>query len=79
MTQIDELVIRVPGFGNEESSHTLGKEVAQHVMEALPEEMSDRRIPELNIRMTTPAERGTTAMANAIAEQIIREIKLLNL
>ncbi|MBD0255136.1 MAG: hypothetical protein ICV83_05410 [Cytophagales bacterium] len=77
MTQIDELTIRVPGGGSEEGNQALGREVAQRVAAALPEGTGGKRIPALSIRLTAPPGMGTTALADAIAEQIVRQIRQL--
>lgn len=79
MIQIDELVIRVPGTGNEESHHLLGKEVAQRVAEALPDETRGKQIAEMNIQLTAHTKISTIAIADLIAEHIIRQIGLLDL
>jgi hypothetical protein len=75
MTQIDELVIRVPGM-NEEQGSRLGNDVAQLVAEALPQGMGDHHIPELKIQMSAKQLNNSASMASSIAEQIITQLKL---
>jgi hypothetical protein len=75
MIQINELVLRIPA-ANYEEGDLLGKEVAQRVADALPEGRENFQIPELKIQMTASQVNNASGMAEAIAEQIVREIKL---
>ncbi len=72
------MIIRVPGSTNEESNQSLGREVAQRIAEAWPGDTRGKQVPELNIRLTAPAGMSTTAMADAIADQIVRQLRELN-
>lgn len=78
MLQIDELQIRVPGI-NEEDGANLGRLVAEKVAAAIPDVFDDRRIPELNVQLKGSLSNNTTLMADRIADQIIRQIKLVTL
>ena len=75
MIQIDELQIRVPGLNGEEGA-MLGQEVAERVAAALPGHSHDQHIPELNIRLKGIPTNDKAVVADRIAEQIIRQIKL---
>ena len=75
MTQINELVMRIPGISEEQGSR-LGNDVAQLVAENLPEGMGNREIPGLKIQMTASQLNGAHGMASTIAYQIIKQIKL---
>ena len=78
MIQIDELVLRVPGMSNDEGRR-LGQEVAERVSAQLPESSSDQRIGELTIRLTTSPGASRSQLAEAIAEQILQQLKLTTL
>ena len=75
MIQIDEMVLRVPGMAQEEAS-LLGREVAQLVAGALPTDIVDGTLPELQIKINGSSFTPGASMAAAIAEEIVREIKL---
>jgi hypothetical protein len=75
MIQINEMVIRVPGMPEEQASG-LGREVAQLVATALPADIVDRTLPQLQIKINESSFTPGVSMAAAIAEQIVREIKL---
>lgn len=75
MIRIDELVLRVPGMPEEQAGQ-LGREAAQLVADALPADIGNGTIPELQIKINAPAYTPGVSMAAAIAEQIVREIKL---
>ena len=78
MIQIDELQITMPG-NNSEDGTDLGKEVAERLAQAIPENSGNRHIPELRVQLQSSASNDTTQMADRIAEQIIRQIKLSTL
>ena len=75
MTEINELVIRIPAAEGRDNS-SLGNEVAQRVSESLPEGMGTHYIPELKVRIPASQSPGTTDLSERIAEQIIQQIKL---
>jgi hypothetical protein len=75
MTQINELVMRIPGISEEQGSR-LGNDVAQLVAENLPEGIGNHEIAELKIQMTASQLNGAPGMASSIADQIISKIKL---
>ena len=76
MTQIDELLIRVPGIDAEEAGR-LGADVAKLVAEALPDVVANHHLPELRIQMTPSYFNGSVSLSASIAEQVIRQIKLV--
>ncbi len=78
MVEINELVLRIPAANKEEGT-LLGQNVAQRVADALPEGKESFEIPELKIQITSSQLNNTCGMAEAIAQQIIREIKLATL
>ena len=75
MLQIDELQIRVPGM-NEEQGTGFGKLVAEKVAAGLPDNHTNQRIPAINIQLKDSFSPDTNLMADRIADQIIRQIKL---
>ena len=78
MIQIDELQITMPG-NNREDGTDLGRQVAERLAQAIPENSGNRHIPELRVQLQSSALNDTTQMADRIAEQIIRQIKLSTL
>ena len=78
MIQIEELQITVPGNNREEGSE-LGRQVAERLVAALPENYSNQHIPELRLQLQSSTSNDTSLMADRIAEQIIRQIKLATL
>jgi hypothetical protein len=75
MIQIDEMVLRVPGMPEEQAS-LLGREVAQLVASAMPADIGNYNVPELQVKINESSFSPGVSMAAAIAEQIVREIKL---
>jgi hypothetical protein len=73
MMQIEEMIIRVPGLGEEEA-RVLGQEVAQQISARLPEGMGNRYIPNLAIQLSLSAHVSRSEMANAIAEQLLTQL-----
>lgn len=78
MIQIDELQINMPG-NNQEDGKNLGRQVAERLAAVIPENSGNRHIPELRVQMQSSASNDTAQMADRIAEQIIRQIKLSTL
>ena len=78
MIQIDEMVLRVPGMAEEEASR-LGKEVAQRVADALPVDITHCNVLELQVKINESSIPPGVSMAEAVAEQIIRQIKMYSL
>jgi hypothetical protein len=78
MIHIDEMVLRVPGMPEEQAS-LLGREVAQLVAGALPADIGDCNIPELQVKINASSFSSGVSMAAAIAEQIVRQIKMYSL
>ena len=75
MIQVDELQIRVAGMNKEEGAK-LSKQVTEKLASMIPDHMENHHIPELRIQMKGSSSNDKTVMANRIAEQIIRQIKL---
>jgi hypothetical protein len=73
MMQIEEMIIRVPGLGEEEA-RLLGQEVAQQISARLPEGASNRYIPNLAVQLSLSAQVSRSEMANAIAEQLLTQL-----
>jgi len=76
--QIDELLMRIPGM-NEEDGASLGKLVAERVAAAIPDSFGEHHVPALKIQMSAHTSNDTSLMADRIADQIIRQIKLATL
>lgn len=76
MIQIDDLILRVPGW-DEEPSKSLGKDIAKKLSENLPSISDSMRIPDFKIQMNAGSD--ANQMATRIADQIIRQIKLATL
>lgn len=75
MIQIDEMVVRVPAMPQEQATG-LGREVAELVAGALPANIGNRSIPELQVKINESSLAPGVSMAAAIAEQIVQAIKL---
>ncbi|MBK7110691.1 MAG: hypothetical protein WAU21_09445 [Chitinophagales bacterium] len=75
MIQIDELQIKMSAK-NEYDGNTIAKQVAEKLAESLPEYSGTHHIPQLNVHMQLKGSNDTPQLANQIAEQIIRQIKL---
>ena len=83
MVQINEMVLRVPGM-DEGAAESLGRDVAQRVALAVPGGLTDQQIPGLKIRMDASkydsgSAGGRDAMAGAIADEIVQQLKIMNL
>ena len=78
MIQIDELQINMPG-NNREDGTDLGRQVAERLAQAIPGNSGNRHIPELRVQLQSSASNDTTLMADRIAEQILRQIKVSTL
>jgi hypothetical protein len=78
MIQIDELQITMPGT-SQDGGTELGRQVAERLAAALPENYVNQHIPELKLQLQSAASNDTSLMADQIVEQIIRQIKLSTL
>jgi hypothetical protein len=78
MIQIDELQITIPGH-NKDDGTELGRQVAERLAAAMPENYGNQHIPEIRLQMQSPSSNDVSQMAERIAEQIIRQIKLASL
>ena len=75
MIQIDALQITMPG-NDKYDGNELGRHVAERLAAAMPENYSSQHIPELRLQFQGPSSNDISLMADRIAEQIIRQIKL---
>lgn len=71
MLTIEELVLRVPGF-SEEEGRSLGNEVAQRVADGLPAQYRNRHLDALDLNVSVPAGTSSSQMAKLIAEAILK-------
>lgn len=78
MLQIDELLIRIPGL-NEEEGTSLGKRVAEKIAASIPDNIGEHCVPELKIQLKDHISNDPALMADRIAEEIIRQIRLATL
>ncbi|HMH23457.1 MAG TPA: hypothetical protein VK563_16840 [Puia sp.] len=83
MVQINELIMRVPGM-DEGAAESMGRDVAQRVAAAVPDGLPEQWVPGLKIRMDAArydsnSAGGRDAMAGAIADQIVQQLKMMNL
>jgi hypothetical protein len=74
MIQIDDLVLRVPGYSPDEARE-LGEEVAKQVAANLPDGMKAGKIPAIDIKLQATQHKGKDELAKAIAKQIVEKIK----
>lgn len=78
MIQIDELKIMIPGNIQNDGTE-LGRQVAERLAAAMPENYGNQHIPELNLQMQSSTFNDTSLMADHIVKQIILQIKLASL
>jgi hypothetical protein len=78
MLQVDELQLRIPGMNGEEGA-ILGRQVCEKVAAAIPDDMGTHHIPSIQIRLKNHSHNDTAILADHIAEQIVRQIKLATL
>ncbi len=76
MFEINEMSIRVPEL-NKEDGQQLGEQVAQRLTERLPAQTERRHIEALDVRLSLLPGMGQGKMADAIAEQILRQLKMM--
>lgn len=75
MVQINELHISMPG-NTEEEGKDLGRLVAERIAASLPENLLSKYLPGLRMQLQDPPLNDIHEMAERIAEQIIRQIKI---
>ena len=75
MIQVDELHIRILGNDKMDGAE-LGRQVAERLAAALPENYDNRQIPEIRLQLQRTASNDASSMADRIAEQIISQIKI---
>ena len=75
MIEIGELNLSVYGL-NKEQGNALGSRVAEIVAESIPDFSGNFHIPELKIKLQADLNNDTELLADRIADQIIRKIKL---
>ena len=76
MTEIKELVLKVPGLSGDEGRR-LGEDVAERVAARLPPSTrgaKDRYIGELNVQLSFAPNTGREQMSESIANQIIQQL-----
>lgn len=78
MIQIDELQISLAG-NNKDDGNELGRLVAERLAVAMPENYGNQHIPELRLQLQSISSNDTSQMADRIAQQIIRQLKLASL
>lgn len=71
MLEIEELVLRVPGY-TREGARQLGEEVARRVAEGLSSQQSSVNLGALDLRVNVPAGTSRSQLAKLIAEAILR-------
>jgi hypothetical protein len=75
MIQIDELQITMPGHNRDDGTE-LGRQVAERLAAAMPGNYGSQHIPEIRLQLQGTTSNNSSLMADRIAEQIIRQIKL---
>jgi hypothetical protein len=75
MTEIKELNIRIPGITGKEGED-FGRSIAAKVAAAIPGDLTGRFIPGIRIQLHGTASMDRPALADHIAQQIIRQINL---
>ena len=73
MLEINELVLRVPGIGEEEGRQ-LCNEVAERLAQALPPTQLRATIDEIKLSVPGNLHGGRSAIANSIVQQIVRQL-----
>jgi hypothetical protein len=73
MIEINELVLRVPGMGEEEG-RLLGNEVAEKLAQALPPAHIHTNVDEINLSIPGNWGGGRSVMANSIVQQILTQL-----
>ena len=73
MVEINELVLRVPGIGEEEG-RLLGNEVAERLAQVLPPAHGHSNIDEIRLSIPGNMRGGRSAMADSIVQQIITQL-----
>jgi hypothetical protein len=71
MLRIEELVLRVPGLGEEEA-RSLGNDVSRHLADGLRAQQRDRHLGALDLRVSVPTEISRSQMATLTAEAILK-------
>ena len=71
MAEIDEFVLRVPGY-NENEGRVLGKEVARRVAAGLTDQQRDNHLESLDLKVNVPDGISKSEMAKLISEAILK-------
>jgi hypothetical protein len=71
MLEIEELILRVPGYTREEARQ-LGEEVARRVADGLSDQQSSVNLGALDLRVNVPPETSRSQLAKLIAEAILK-------
>jgi hypothetical protein len=71
MLEIEELVLRVPGYTREEARQ-LGEEVARRVADGLSDQQSSMNLGAFDLRVNVPPGTSRSQLAELIAEAILK-------
>ena len=71
MLEIEELVLRVPGYTREEARR-LGQEVAQSIADGLSHQQGSINLGALDLRVNIPPGTSRSQLAKLIAEAILK-------
>ena len=71
MLEIEELVLRVPGYTREEARQ-LGEEVARRVADGLFDQQGSVNLGAIDLRVNVPPGTSKSQMAKLIAEAILK-------
>lgn len=71
MLEIEELILRVPGYTREEAGQ-LGQEIASQVADGLSDQQSSVNLGALDLRVNVPPGASRSQLAKLIAEAILK-------
>jgi len=71
MVEIDELVLRVTGY-NENEGRVLGQEVARRVAAGFTDQQRDNHLESLDLKVNVPVGISKSEMAKIISEAILK-------
>ncbi|MEO6669738.1 MAG: hypothetical protein ABIN36_09705 [Ferruginibacter sp.] len=76
MIEINEMAIRLPGVPEHEAG-SVAENIAGILATNMPADVGNRRIEELNIKLSLPTGMDNREMADSIAKQILQQLKML--
>lgn len=76
MIEIGEMSIRVPNM-NVEDAQAMGAAIAEQLAARLPEDVNDKQVDELNIKISLSPGMAREAMTNNITDQILQQLRML--